>query len=241
MEGRNRTEIFVESFEWVSKYLGESDPCEDRKSRVAESVNLKGLVKRDLRWMLELSAMANSVDVLMPDYQQGDKVRLGDGVAYRTVKDPVIELEGAERIALLLDNAGEHLVDLKLAELLEDMGKHVTLVVRSLPYEVDVTPKDLGSVPFRVLETGSRYTFFYTLLNRQDEFDAIISKGIANLESLMDVVYQVETPVITLFRAKCAPLARLFNVTLGEAIISDLEYVRGLREAIPLMPSIKEV
>ncbi len=231
MEGRNRTEIFVESFDWVSKYLSEEDPCRDKKESVMKSVRLN-LVSGDIKWMLELSAMANSVDVLMPDYDGGDRVELEGHVVYRVKGDPIEELREAERIAILLDNAGEHLVDVELARVLRESGKEVVLVVRSLPYEVDVTPEDLGPVDFEVMETGSRYTFFYTLLDRQGEFDLIISKGIANLESLLDTVDSVKTPVLALFRAKCLPLARLFKVKLGDAVITDLKYVRELREFI---------
>ena len=125
------------------------------------------------------------------------------------------------RVAYLTDNCGEIVFDQLLLEELRGRGCLVDLVVKGDPILTDATREDveelgLAGLVDRVLDTGPLavgvdLTTVPDGTRRTIEgADIVISKGMANLESLSDSHVR---PIAYLLRTKCDPVAG----TVGEA------------------------
>jgi damage-control phosphatase, subfamily I len=133
-------------------------------------------------------------------------------------REMVKEIKGAEKIAYILDNAGEAVFDKMLIE--EIRGKTragITVLVRSRPILNDVTLEDaealgFGKIPGVEIE-GVDTVFPFenksgTMKRILDESDLIISKGQANYECLSDS----KKSIYFLLAAKCDVIARDIGV-----------------------------
>lgn len=234
MEGsRGRTQLFVESYRLARDRV---DHLKDAyNSHVLQALpRIAGLLESD-HDALALLANANSVDYRMPWLQ----ARPLEGVAYRAHIDPaaVEAIRGARRFVVLLDNAGEAVIDLAYALLKASQGVRVTVVARSMEYETDVTLPEarrlaadvaealgLDSGLVQVLGTGSDYPApIRGRLGPEaegaiEEADVVLSKGIANLEALMEECWPEPGKTIVALKAKCPPIARELGVRLGDAV-----------------------
>jgi uncharacterized protein with ATP-grasp and redox domains len=149
----------------------------------------------------------------------GDLVSQGLG---RDDTDAIGEhLVSGAHVAYLTDNCGEIVFDQILLEELRDRGCKVSLVVKGDPILTDATREDveelgLENLVFRVLDTGPLAVGVDLTtvpdVTRQaiTGADVVISKGMANLESLSDTDIR---PIAYLLRTKCDPVAG----TVGEA------------------------
>ena len=137
------------------------------------------------------------------------------------------QLENAESILYLSDNAGESVFD---KFLIEEMGKSVTYVVHDIPVINDVTFEDAissrlddvaeiissgSSVPETILNLCSD-----AFLERFNNADMIISKGQGNYEGLSNVA----RPVFFLLKAKCAVIARNLRVKENDIVLKVINY-----------------
>ncbi len=125
------------------------------------------------------------------------------------------------RVAYLTDNCGEIVFDQILLEELRERGCTVTLVVKGDPILTDATRKDVEELELeamvdRVVDTGplavgvDLTTVPVGTRRAIEDSDMVISKGMANLESLSDSDIR---PIAYLLRTKCDPVAG----TVGEA------------------------
>jgi len=208
----DRTDAFSESFDYIKKLLGSRDPYERRKRELNEAA---GAIANDVRthlagknWniyeALRISAAANVVDTSVLGYESKSLV---EAVWEKPAVEEQVELP--KRIYLVLDNAGEALIDVVMAEALIRRGHEVTLVVRSESYEIDVLKGDVNSEVEIVETPGSKPPILYI-----DGF--VIAKGIANAEACME---REAMRSLHLFRAKCDVLAEMFGVPKGAPII----------------------
>jgi len=124
-------------------------------------------------------------------------------------------------VAYLTDNCGEIVLDQILLEELAARGCQVTLVVKGDPILTDATRQDVEELGLeekvsRVLDTGplavgvDLATVPPATRRAIVDADVVISKGMANLESLSDTDIR---PIAYLLRTKCDPVAS----TVGEA------------------------
>jgi damage-control phosphatase, subfamily I len=118
-------------------------------------------------------------------------------------------------VVYLMDNCGEIVFDRLLVNELKRLGVRVVGVVKGAPILTDVTEADLMSTGMDKvfdawLSTGSFAIGIDTtligqpLLDELERADLIISKGMANFESLSDRTYP---RVAYLMRTKCRPVA----------------------------------
>jgi uncharacterized protein with ATP-grasp and redox domains len=125
------------------------------------------------------------------------------------------------RVAYLADNCGEIVFDQLLIGELRERGCHVTLVVKGDPILTDATlddveELDMASQVDAVMDTGplavgvDMTTVPPETRRAIEGADLIVSKGMANFESLSDAGLR---PIAYLLRTKCDPVAS----TLGEA------------------------
>ena len=241
---RGRTELFVESY--VALFRGH-DPLASVKHRLnRDALRLLGRVVELLRDPvrgLGVVALANSVDVWMPWHRGGGiDARSFEGDAiYLEPRETLAKLIGsATTVAVLLDNAGEAVIDVAYVLLaLAPRVSKVYLVARGEPYETDVTAEEtrtllrvvaerLGIRPegVEVVSTGSSYPGSAEGLAAPEAVelvkgaDLVVSKGVANLEALVEYCSAEKDRVIVAFRAKCPALARIYGVPLGVAVVA---------------------
>ncbi len=231
-----RTRAFTETYARISGNRDMLVGVKDRLNREALGYRIAIGSYRD---MLELIAMANSVDWRMRGYSS-----LGVDLGSRRVfvDDRVVEqVESADTVVVALDNAGEAVVDLQAAGWLASRGHRVYIVAREYPYELDVTAREasilagiLGLEGVEVLSTGSMYPPLYLprldarVLDVLRGADVVIAKGIANLEAGLESWSMKDAErVVVALRAKCEPVARLLGVGPGDPVVSRLAAYMG--------------
>ena len=138
------------------------------------------------------------------------------------------EVEGAERILYLADNAGEIVFDGLLIDRLSP--ERVTLAVRGTPVLNDATLADAETAGLagrvETVENGSDLPG--TLLEEcSEEFrrrfaraDLILAKGQGNFETL----FGRDANVVFLFKAKCSVVARRAGVPLGTSVVTGTHW-----------------
>jgi len=245
------TELFVESYALI---YGDSDPYADLKRSLNELVLsvLNEVFEPSIRSAIVLSAAGNAVDISTPWYPEFDLVKELRDAKHRVVGSVEYVsrlIEEALSVAILMDNAGEAVIDVALAQLLAAKGKKVLLIARSLPYETDATCSEVLELvdrvgnalgfgarareAIRVVCTGSRYpapatSFVDTrVTNLLRNVDIVVSKGIANLEAFLEFGFNEPQKVVTILKAKCLPIAKLFRTNLGSVIVATLSDVHG--------------
>lgn len=181
---------------------------------------LENHIKADLRSLVSLAVLGNSLDFFkdaeqalaeIPDLVQG-------GVSF--FHDDIAKLEGLLAmdpglILYLSDNAGEIYFDYPLYTYIRERAERTVLVVKGEPSLNDLTRTELeasqlGDRFSEVADTGTDGVGIEwdrvseEFLRLVDEADLIISKGMANLESIYH--RKLSCPVFFLFKAKCQPI-----------------------------------
>jgi len=240
-----RTELFVEGYRIAT---GGADLYRESRARLNEAV--LRIVKRvyeecrDVEQWLTALAAANMVDVNMPWHRFSTEMLLSElsrlSMRVRVPREVVRLVEGSRSIALLLDNAGEAVVDIAFAIYAAESGRRIYLVARSEPYEVDVTVEEAQELlervaealgidvgyGVRIVETGSSYPApAYPHVGNEcievlKRVDVVISKGIANAEAIIEYGALDSSRVVLVLRAKCPPIAKLFGVEMGSPIVA---------------------
>ncbi len=205
------------------------------------------IVQPRIEDLLRLSAAANAVDIAAPWYPSFDLVEELDNAAVTvrgSIDRAVKLLKTACSVAMVLDNAGEAVIDLMLALSLANQGYRVYVVARSEPYELDATASEvrklladvarvlgLDTKGVEVVETGSRYPApARGRVSKQVErllkgSDLVLSKGIANLEAFIDYGFDELEKVVLAVKAKCLPIARVLCTSMGVPMIRILDEV----------------
>lgn len=135
----------------------------------------------------------------------------------------IMKLAKNGKVVYLTDNCGEIYFDELVLEMLKDAGARVTLVVRGGNIVTDATMEDVERMGLdqkvdEALTTGSNAIGVCLeelppeTMEAMRKADVIISKGMANYESLSDEGFR---PIAYLLRAKCEPVARSLGVEKG--------------------------
>lgn len=204
---------------------GVSDPFARFKENEMEGAErvfsmLENNSKADLRSLVSLAVLGNSLDFFKDPEQVlswiPDQVQKGISFFH----DDIAELENFlvrdPRLVLYLsDNAGEIYFDYPLYKNIRERARRTILVVKGGPSLNDLTRSELetsqlGKRFAEVADTGTDGVGIEwdrvseEFLRLVDEADLIISKGMANLESIYP--RKLSCPVFFLFKAKCRPI-----------------------------------
>ena len=134
-------------------------------------------------------------------------------------------------VVYIADNCGEIVLDTLVFDVIRKMGGKVTLVVRGGPILTDVTMEDVRTLGIdkkvdRVLTTGSNAIGVCfeeapdELLKAFDSASLIISKGMANYETLSERTLR---PIAYLLRTKCESVAQDMGLEVGYSVAKLLE------------------
>ncbi|MGD0057700.1 MAG: ARMT1-like domain-containing protein [Methanomassiliicoccales archaeon] len=140
-------------------------------------------------------------------------------------------LEKAESIVFLIDNCGEIVFDRLLVAELRWFGVRVVGVVKGEPILTDATEEDVRSTGIdklfdEILTTGSFAVGIdlkrvgKCLRSEFNDADLIVSKGMANFESLSDTGNR---PIVHLLRAKCLPVAKAIGAKKEDNVVKVYE------------------
>ncbi|OUJ18854.1 putative ATP-grasp domain fused to redox center [Methanonatronarchaeum thermophilum] len=220
--------------------LGGGDIYRDKKdlsNDIAEKVicGLDGVLEGDLDKLVLASIVANSFDFGVMGHEaefgveERFKKEINEGELAVDDIDEIMEMvDSSDKIAYLLDNCGEALFDSLLIDELNDRSNcDIVLVVRGAPIFNDMTLDDVKEIGLdkkvsEVVELGERavgINFRYLSEEAIDtlrDVDLIISKGMANYESLTEVEDNYD--IAYLFKVKCEPVSRSIGYPVGSNI-----------------------
>ena len=188
---------------------------------------VKGLTGFELiRELLVASIAANALDPGVPGYgafEVDTSVKLG-----RDESDLALRmLASARKVAYILDNAGEALLDLEVVRELKRVGCEVYVLAKSSAYQNDVTVEEAKALGFtgyaHIVGTGSDSAgplpgeLSAEAAALLASVDVILAKGMANFEAFEE--WSPPRPVIHVLLAKCVPVASAAGVAAGEGVI----------------------
>lgn len=147
--------------------------------------------------------------------------------------DDTYEIEKlCKKVVYLCDNCGEIVFDKKLIEYLKKNNSHVTVVVKSKPIINDATIEDAKSLGIDkiadnlyestdgISEVGINLNMIPSQVQEAiDSATIIISKGMANYESLSEYKKTIKLPPVAfLMMVKCEPIADNIKIPKGSRI-----------------------
>ena len=210
----------------IREVTGKEDPFASLKQKSTEEAQelypeLKKMIRQaddPLMKAIRLAIAGNIIDFgTMVDFDLGQTIQrvLYQHIAINDIEPFRRELDKAQSILYLGDNAGETVFD-KL--LIEELGKPVTYAVKSGPVLNDATLKDAWAANLNtvadIIESGSTapgtvpkscHPEFIELL---DNADMVISKGQGNYETLDSY----PRPIFFLLQTKCAVISKALDV-----------------------------
>ncbi|MFW6266540.1 MAG: damage-control phosphatase ARMT1 family protein [Halanaerobiales bacterium] len=176
---------------------------------------------------LVMSAMGNAIDAgvsLEVDIETNIKSAVDNGFVHSDFEKFELELQTADELLFIADNAGEAVFDKLLLKELNKRDVDVIYAVRDVPILNDITMREAEELninkqaevissgcqsPGTVLEEAS--TEFKEIYKRAD---LVISKGQGNLEGLLGE----ERDIYFLLKAKCDLVADILEVNVGDFV-----------------------
>jgi len=212
--------------------LGTTDPFLELKEQSnREAAAVRDIVRGELRTPVDLitaAVIGNIFDYgvkgldIDADFLRFFRKEFASGL-YRDDTGKILPL--CRRVVYFTDNCGEIIFDQLLLAYLKQEGAQITLVVRDAPILNDATMNEVRELGLDTLadevwttgsgaELGIRFDLLPDPVRRAvDECTLIISKGMANYESLREE--NSLPPVAYLLAAKCEPIAEELGVPRG--------------------------
>ncbi|MEM2698161.1 MAG: ARMT1-like domain-containing protein [Ignisphaera sp.] len=239
------TYIATELFRIVKRSTGITDPYINSKidahrklmdvyREAREFILRLGGFRDRILMALRFSLVGNMLDMGVVNYRPPEVDRLLKEAIelqiYGDVSRALELIEKAENVVMILDNAGEAVLDRLLAEVLRNKGKNVIAIIKGGAFQNDVSVNDVYYAELEksfssVIDTGSDASSIFLSDVKKEVVDAIwgadviISKGMANYEYLTEVEHLIEKPIIYMFVAKCNPVSINSGVPLGKPAV----------------------
>lgn len=234
LPGRPPIEVSPAAQRIVRKLVGVEDPFAAAKCRANRELlrMLPGLraaaqaAPDPLAFLLRLAAAGNAVDLGARSGYRLAEVTEADAWGRFDYPAFLDQLERAERVLLIADNAGEIVLDRLLCEELAGRGKRVLVAVRGAPTLNDATLDDAREAGLpgvaEVITTGQDHPGVFPpqaspeFLMIFREADLVVAKGMGNFEGLSEE----SGPIFFLLKAKCPPVARELGVEVGQLVLA---------------------
>lgn len=153
---------------------------------------------------------------------------LSEDVDSNDAEEMVALLKTSSSAVFIFDNCGESQIDKLLLREIRKLGVRVVGVVRGKPILNDVSVDDAKRIGLdrevdELMTTGGFAIGIDMDMIQQDlkdeiqKADIIITKGMANYESLSDI--ESDIPIVFILKAKCQPVADSLGVRLGDNVV----------------------
>ncbi len=223
----------------VYEILGVEDPYKEVKRRANEIAmrflpTIREFVEKQgdtFRASAIASIIANTFDygvmdhrVAEEDFMEYFESQFSKGLAV----DHLDEIRGlcGGKVVYLTDNCGEIVIDTLFMKEIKKICERLSVVVRGKPILSDATLEDalwagVDGIADEVLTNGKGAVGIIEeelpaeTLERLEEADVIVAKGMANYESLSESRFG---PIAFLMTAKCEPVARDVGVEVGDMV-----------------------
>lgn len=234
---RNAPELGGRMHQLVKKHTGVHDPYRQVKAEnIRDALRVYPFLERYLSeqvdpsdrlyWALKIAATGNIIDAAIgngSEFMKNLEEELGKRFAVCDLTRFRQELEQAENLLIIGDNAGETVFDRLLMDSLSDL--EITYAVRGEPIINDATIDDVRASGFdpriKVVSTGTT-TPGLILEECDEEFvdlfyqaDLVISKGQGNYEALME---EKGRGLFFLLKAKCLQVAKILGVQVNDYV-----------------------
>ncbi|NLC52500.1 MAG: DUF89 family protein [Firmicutes bacterium] len=234
---RNAPELGGRMHQLVKKHTGVHDPYRQVKAEnIRDALRVYPFLERYLSeqvdpsdrlyWALKIAATGNIIDAAVgseADFMKNLEAELVKPFAVCDLTRFQEELERAENLLIIGDNAGETVFDRLLMDYLSDL--EITYAVRGEPVINDATVDDVRASGFdpriKVVSTGTT-TPGLILEECTEEFvtlfyqaDLVISKGQGNYEALME---EEGRGLFFLLKAKCLQVAEILGVQVNNYV-----------------------
>ena len=218
----------------IARLTGDHDPYYELKRRETALAlkafgRVRPLLGDDLRSLVSLAALGNSLDFFMPPEEALAEIQGVTGRGVDFFRDDIARLDqalaaGPELALYLTDNSGEVFFDLPLYEYIAERAGRLVLVVKGGPALNDLTRRELRAAGLadRFAEVGDTGAAgagvdwsrtspeFLGLVGRAD---LIVSKGMANFETVYPRT--LAAAVFFIFKVKCAPIQDHLSAPVG--------------------------
>ncbi len=229
-------------FRWLKKVSGVEDPYAEEKRiadenalRIYESIRKKlfELSPRErIAKALAVAAAGNALDLGVAVYQPpsvDEVLAIASENPPKGVEESVELLMRAKRIVVVMDNAGEAVLDRVLGDTLTSLGKEVIAIVKSGAFQNDETIRDANASRLHesfneVIESGTDAASIFLdevsekVVEALRQCDIVVAKGMANYEYISDVHAELGKPVIYVLMAKCRPIAESLGVSIRSLV-----------------------
>jgi len=189
-----------------------------------------GVDKQRVEAAIRIAVAGNALDLGVSGYSPPPPERIAEEALRKAVHGGLGEaaelLLKARRVAVIMDNCGEAVLDRVLGDVLRSLGKEVVAVVKGGAFQNDITIAEARRAGLydsfdHVVSTGSDAASVFLdevsneVLSILRSADVIVAKGMANFEYLTEVEKRLAKPLIYLLVAKCRPIAKELGVPQG--------------------------
>lgn len=236
------TYVATELFRLIKRSSGVVDPYLNLKidahrraldvyKEAKQLISKLGRFRDRLLTAMKFSLVGNMLDMGVINYRPPEVVELLRKAVelqiYGDADNALKLIEDAKTIAMVLDNAGEAVLDRLFAEVLREKGKNVVAIIKGGAFQNDVSVDDayyagLEESFSKIIDTGiDASSIFLNEVKREvidviRGADIIVSKGMANYEYLTEVEDLIEKPIIYMLIAKCNPVSIDSGIPLGK-------------------------
>ncbi|RLI99605.1 MAG: hypothetical protein DRP08_07040, partial [Candidatus Aenigmatarchaeota archaeon] len=164
-------------FRYVKTILGNDDPYKEYKdasNKIALELynNLKGKLERlplyeKIRILMRASINANILDPGAPPFNHIPHIKPEQLLKELKIDETdkiIAEVEKADKVIYILDNAGEAIFDLALLKELTKINEDIIVMARGKPYQNDITVDEARKLGFGkyavILDSGKDFAGF---------------------------------------------------------------------------------
>ncbi|MDI9619446.1 MAG: ARMT1-like domain-containing protein [Candidatus Nezhaarchaeota archaeon] len=224
------------------KEMLKRDPYLDIKKRALDAFNEVREACHGMLWGLEgyerfamavkLALAGNSFDYgvsgFAPPKLEDIPKLVDEMVVERDETLKLYELSKGSSISYLLDNVEELPFDLVFINEMKKLGGRVTAIVKSAPFQNDVTTYEamkvgLGNVADKIIETGVDASSVFLEEASNDARIALMASNIIVAKGMAHFEYLAETPLknktFFLLQAKCEPVAQELGVARKSYVV----------------------
>ncbi len=233
-------EIATVLYRFIRKETGVDDPYYSEKKianrrglelyyKLRRIVEAQDEVSQKVNLAVKIALLGNSIDFGVAGYTPPPAEELIKELSQMSVIGDFPVFRG-KRIVYLMDNAGEAALDKILAEVLIELGNEVIGVVKSGPFQNDVTLDDVEDLRLnesftKVIGSGTdAASIFLNEISQEVKealltADVIIAKGMAHFEYITEIEDLLRKPVYYLMKVKCRPVSIESKAPLGSYVV----------------------